>query len=155
MTENKSNSSMKTFVIKPVSSAESKNALKELKKNQIKTSLINKLNEAMKIADKSVDEITLKPLSRIFSTTPNYKTMIHLRHGSKIFFDGILDEMIVRGNTKTPNNLTCDNYEAKKVVLKQILETINDKDQFDSLYKKFSAKKSSSKNSTSTEEEQN
>ncbi len=143
MTENKATSPLRTFVIKPISLTESKNALRESKKNQVKESLIAKLNEAICTAEKSVDENTLKPLNRIFTITPNKKTMIKLRYGSKVFFDGILDQMIVKD---AYNGLKCDDYEAKKIVLKQIMDTINSS-EYDSMYESFLSKKSSTKSS--------
>lgn len=147
MTENKTTSSAKTFVIKPVSDSESKNALRQSIKNKTKESLIDKLEKAIKNADKSIDEITLKPLNRIFSATPNNKTMIHLRYGSKVFLDGIVDDLIIRGSDKIQNGLKSDDYSSKKILLNQLLGMIKDDKQFDELYKTFSTKKSSSKTS--------
>ena len=149
MTENKATSDTKKYVIKPVSASESKNALKESKKLQVKTAIINKLNEAISTASKSVDELSLKPLQRIFSITPNQKTLIQVRYGSKVFYDGIIDEMIVKGSAKTPNNLVNDNYQAKEAILNQILETIKNENEFSTLYETFLSKKTSSAKSSS------
>lgn len=149
MTENKATSTNKTFIIKPVSESESKNALKESKKIKLKESLIEKLNKAISNADKAVNEITLKPLERIFSATPNQKTMIQLRYGSKVFFDGIIDDTIIKGSAKNPNGLSNDDYTSKKALLTQILSMIQDNKQFDELYRTFSTKKTSAKSSKS------
>lgn len=149
MTENKATPDTKKYIIKPVSASESKNALKESKKLQVKNAIVSKLNEAILTASKSVDELSLKPLQRIFSTTPNQKTLIQVRYGSKVFYDGIIDEMIIKGSAKTPNDLKNDNYHAKKTILNQILETINNDKEFSTLYETFLSKKTSSAKSSS------
>ncbi len=144
MTENKATSTTCKYIIKPVSASESKNALKESKKLQVKNTIIDKLNDAILTANKSVDELTLKPLQRIFSTTPNKKTLIQVRYGSKVFYDGIIDDMIIKGSSKTPNELKNDNYQAKKEILNQILATMNNDSEFSALYETFLNKKTSS-----------
>ena len=57
MTENKATSNTENYVIKPVSASESKNAIKESKKLQVKNAIINKLNEAITTASKSVEPL--------------------------------------------------------------------------------------------------
>lgn len=141
---NKSQDTTNKWVIKDYSKAEAERVSKVQQKQNVKKQIENNINLAIENANKKIPEYTLPKMKQFFSLTKNEKTILVLRYGSKIFYKGIIDDVIISSLSNNSYSNNPDNFIAKKAILQNCLEMLKNEKWFDENYKKYEAAKNES-----------
>lgn len=141
---NKSHDATNKWIIKDYSKSEAERVSKVQQKQNVKTQIENNIKLAMENANKEIPEYTLPKMKQFFSLTKNNKTTLVLRYGSKIFYKGIIDDAIITSLGNELSSNAKDNFIAKKAILTNCLELLNNEKWFDENYKKYETAKNES-----------
>lgn len=141
---NKMQDTSNKWVIKDYSKTEAERISKVQQKQNVKMQIENNIKLALDNVNKKIPEYTLPKMKQFFSSTKNNKTTLVLRYGSKIFYKGIIDDSIVSVSSDSSFERKEDNFVAKKAILNNCLDMLNNEKWFDENYKKYEASKNES-----------
>lgn len=146
MTENtnKLQDATNKWLIKDYSKAEAERVSKVQQKQNVKEQIENNIKLALDNVEKKIPEYTLPKMKQFFSLTKNSKTTLVLRYGSKIFYKGIIDDVVISPLSDNSYSNKPDNFVAKKAILQNCLEMLKNEKWFDENYKKYETAKNES-----------
>lgn len=143
-TGNKTKEFLTQWIIKDYSKAEAERVSKVQQKQNVKTQIESNIKLALDNVEKKIPEYTLPKMKQFFSLTKNSKTTLVLRYGSKIFYKGIIDDVIISPLSNDSYSNKPDNFVAKKAILQNCLELLSNEKWFDENYKKYETAKNES-----------
>lgn len=118
------------FYIEDYTEADKKNVKESANKKKVRDALRRNIQQSVNYAKRKESEIKISRLKRIFSLNGEDETIITIRYGSIIFYQGKVSSVrIFKGKD--------EDYDAKMKILEHLTQMVDDNKWFNERYKAY------------------